>query len=90
MPQPLPQQAAGKDCPGPGLRDADVVIWMGDFNYRLSASHEWAVSRAEIGAFSELLAVDQLRQEMGRGAVFHGLVCVRVCVCAAAGAVMRI
>nr|ACH87585.1 hypothetical protein [Dunaliella viridis] len=58
---------------GPGLRDADAVIWVGDFNYRLAASYEWAVSQAEAGAYSELLAVDQLRYEMSRGTIFHGM-----------------
>ena len=36
---------------GPGLRDAEVVIWMGDFNYRIaSTSYEEAVQAARQGA----------------------------------------
>lgn len=54
------------------------MIWMGDFNYRLAAPYEWAVARAEVGAFAELLGVDQLRQELGRGAIFHGMVCAEI------------
>ena len=35
---------------GPGLRDAEVVIWMGDFNYRISpVTYEEAVQAARQG-----------------------------------------
>ncbi|KAF5835728.1 Endonuclease/exonuclease/phosphatase [Dunaliella salina] len=71
VPQPGFNSSAESMCPGMG--DAEAVVWMGDFNYRLSATYEWTVSRAEAGAFAELLTVDQLRTEMGRGAIFHSL-----------------
>ena len=67
-------QVSAMDAPGPALRDADVVVWMGDFNYRLSAPYEWVVSQSEAGNFQELIGFEQLRQELARGTVFHGMV----------------
>ncbi|KAL6758609.1 Endonuclease/exonuclease/phosphatase [Haematococcus lacustris] len=58
---------------GPGLRDADVLIWMGDFNYRVQAQYEWVVDCCSRLAFRQLLPLEQCRQEMERRTIFHAL-----------------
>ena len=34
QPQPGPALPCGTDDYGPGLRDAELLVWVGDFNYR--------------------------------------------------------
>jgi len=58
---------------GEGLRCSDVLIWLGDFNYRIDGQYDQVKELALSGNFSPLLACDQLRREMVAGNVFRGL-----------------
>uniref|UniRef100_A0A7S0S3D7 Inositol polyphosphate-related phosphatase domain-containing protein n=1 Tax=Chlamydomonas leiostraca TaxID=1034604 RepID=A0A7S0S3D7_9CHLO len=58
---------------GPGVTDAEVLVWAGDFNYRIAAPCDYVCDRVAGGDVATLVALDQLRREMARGAVFHGL-----------------
>jgi len=56
-----------------GMSDAQLVVWMGDFNYRINGNYEEVVECANKGRFSDLLQNDQLRQEASKGAIFFDL-----------------
>ncbi len=58
---------------GEGLRCADALIWLGDFNYRIDGQYDQVKELAISGEFGPLLACDQLRREMAVGNVFRGL-----------------
>ncbi|KAL4534362.1 hypothetical protein Ndes2437B_g03641 [Nannochloris sp. 'desiccata'] len=58
---------------GEGLRCADALIWLGDFNYRIDGQYDQVKELAISGNFGPLLACDQLRREMVAGNVFRGL-----------------
>lgn len=58
---------------GEGLRCADALIWLGDFNYRIDGQYDQVKELATTGNFGPLLACDQLRREMVAGTVFRGL-----------------
>ena len=48
QPQRLPQQLTA--CmQGQGMRDAELLVWSGDFNYRIDASYELAKELAGKG-----------------------------------------
>ncbi|MCO5564679.1 hypothetical protein L7F22_018346 [Adiantum nelumboides] len=56
------------------LSEADLLIWVGDLNYRLSdVSYTEAVSLARDSNWEELIKKDQLRLEMKAGRVFQGM-----------------
>ncbi|KAI5066836.1 hypothetical protein GOP47_0017364 [Adiantum capillus-veneris] len=56
------------------LSEADLLIWVGDFNYRLTdVSYTEAVSLARDSNWEELIKKDQLRLEMKAGRVFQGM-----------------
>ncbi|XP_057853266.2 type II inositol polyphosphate 5-phosphatase 15 isoform X1 [Cryptomeria japonica] len=58
----------------PELAQADMIIWLGDFNYRLNGvSYEDAIDHIKQKKFATLLENDQLRKEMGAGRVFQGM-----------------
>ncbi|GIL46869.1 hypothetical protein Vafri_3741 [Volvox africanus] len=61
------------DGHGPGLSDAALLVWAGDFNYRINGTYaevrEWSCS-LELGRLFEL---DQCRIEMEKGNLFRGL-----------------
>lgn len=54
------------------IKDHDHVIWFGDLNYRISLANDQCRSLIEHGAFDELLAVDQLNEEISLKGAFHG------------------
>ena len=58
----------------PELSEADMVIFLGDFNYRLdSISYDEARDFVSQRSFDWLREKDQLRTEMGVGKVFQGM-----------------
>eukprot|EP00798_Chlamydomonas_sp_ICE-L_P024022 gene24022-9597_t len=58
---------------GPGLLDAEMLAWVGDFNYRIDGQYNFVVDCANHGLLTDLAALDQLRNEMAKGNIFHGL-----------------
>ncbi|EFJ50943.1 hypothetical protein VOLCADRAFT_88385, partial [Volvox carteri f. nagariensis] len=64
---------AEDDGHGPGLSDAALLVWAGDFNYRIKGTYaevcEWSCS----GALPHLFQLDQCRIEMEKGVIFRGL-----------------
>ncbi|KAG6758136.1 hypothetical protein POTOM_038472 [Populus tomentosa] len=58
----------------PELSEADMVIFLGDFNYRLDGiSYDEARDFVSQRSFDWLREKDQLRKEMGAGNVFQGM-----------------
>ncbi|XP_057845710.2 type II inositol polyphosphate 5-phosphatase 15 isoform X1 [Cryptomeria japonica] len=58
----------------PELAEIDMVIWLGDFNYRLDdISYDEAINYIANKQFDALLVKDQLRREMKAGRVFQGM-----------------
>nr|CAD1820359.1 unnamed protein product [Ananas comosus var. bracteatus] len=58
----------------PELSEADMVVFLGDFNYRLhDVSYEEAMELISRRRFDRLREKDQLRAEMKAGRVFQGL-----------------
>ena len=41
---------------GQGLKEVDMLVWMGDFNYRIDATYEHAKELAHRNQLTELLA----------------------------------
>lgn len=66
-----PPQAAPE---GSALREAEVLIWVGDFNYRIEMSYEEALAAIQLQrqGLQELHEHDQLDAERQKGAVFVG------------------
>ena len=52
----LPTQAMAPLLQGQGMRDAEMVIWLGDFNYRIELSFEIAKEKARRKLLTDLLA----------------------------------
>lgn len=52
------------------VRDHDVVIWLGDFNYRLDLSNEATRSLIKKQDYAKLFEYDQLNREMAAGELF--------------------
>ncbi|KAG2453429.1 hypothetical protein HYH02_001652 [Chlamydomonas schloesseri] len=65
--------AAADDGHGPGMADAAMLVWAGDFNYRINGSYMAVVDAARAGRFADLFAMDQCREQMEKGNVFRGL-----------------
>ncbi|TVU30111.1 hypothetical protein EJB05_21718, partial [Eragrostis curvula] len=58
----------------PDLSDTDMVVFLGDFNYRLNdVSYDKAMGLVSRRSFDWLRENDQLRAEMKSGRVFQGL-----------------
>ena len=58
----------------PDLADADMVVFLGDFNYRLyGISYDEARDMVSQRSFDWLREKDQLRAEMKAGKVFQGM-----------------
>ena len=47
------------------MRDAEMVIWLGDFNYRIELSFEVAKEKARRKLLTELLAKVRVRHAQG-------------------------
>jgi len=62
-----------EEAASPDLSDADILLWFGDFNYRIDVSYEQALSLIEKKRYDVLLLKDQLRNEMSSGRTFHGM-----------------
>lgn len=54
--------------------DHDVLIWMGDLNYRINAKDAYIRRLISQRSFTELLCHDQLKVEMRSGRCFEGFV----------------
>ena len=66
--------AANTEEAKPELSDADMVVFLGDFNYRLfGISYDEARDFVSQRCFDWLREKDQLRAEMKAGKVFQGL-----------------
>ena len=58
----------------PEVSEADLLIWVGDFNYRLAdLSYADAINLINEKRYEILLEKDQLRAEMTAGRVFQGM-----------------
>ncbi|XP_024524008.1 type II inositol polyphosphate 5-phosphatase 15 [Selaginella moellendorffii] len=58
----------------PDLADADMIVWVGDFNYRIDdLAYEDAIDLISSRQWEVLLPKDQLRIEMTGGRVFQGM-----------------
>uniref|UniRef100_A0A7N0V738 Inositol polyphosphate-related phosphatase domain-containing protein n=1 Tax=Kalanchoe fedtschenkoi TaxID=63787 RepID=A0A7N0V738_KALFE len=69
-----PNVNSNQEEPRPELADADMVVFLGDFNYRLhSISYDEARDFVSQRCFDWLREKDQLRAEMKAGKVFHGM-----------------
>ncbi|GJP82479.1 hypothetical protein CLOP_g12734, partial [Closterium sp. NIES-67] len=63
-----------EDMKTPELADADLLVWMGDLNYRVEGvSYEQAKGEVAARNLAVLLAGDQLRREMACGRAFRGM-----------------
>lgn len=58
-----------------GLADSDLLVWVGDTNYRIDATYDEAVAAISRGAdgLRELRRLDQCRRERVAGRTFKGL-----------------
>ncbi|KAL0539188.1 hypothetical protein IC582_023370 [Cucumis melo] len=66
--------AVNPEEPKPELSDADMVVFLGDFNYRLfGISYDEARDFVSQRCFDWLREKDQLRAEMKNGKVFQGM-----------------
>ncbi|KAH6786163.1 Endonuclease/exonuclease/phosphatase family protein [Perilla frutescens var. hirtella] len=70
----MPRNANNPDEGKPDLAEADMVIFFGDFNYRLfGISYDEARDFVSQRSFDWLREKDQLRAEMKSGKVFQGM-----------------
>ncbi|KAL3132931.1 hypothetical protein ABBQ38_006845 [Trebouxia sp. C0009 RCD-2024] len=56
---------------GQGMRDAEMLVWAGDFNYRIEATYEDALERIRNNELDYLIERDQCRREMYAGHAFQ-------------------
>ncbi|UPQ98747.1 inositol polyphosphate phosphatase [Chloropicon primus] len=56
----------------PLLRDTDLMIWVGDFNYRVEMPYAQACEASYNGDFKSLQSCDQCLKEMSKGNTFVG------------------
>eukprot|EP00892_Ulva_mutabilis_P009120 jgi/Ulvmu1/6580/UM003_0217.1 len=70
-----PAQAAPArpDAAALGYRSAAMMIWCGDFNYRIDMDRAAVEAAVKAGSLDQLKAADQARRQMAAGAVFHGM-----------------
>ncbi|XP_076951588.1 type I inositol polyphosphate 5-phosphatase 13-like [Bidens hawaiensis] len=74
MPRPATPVAINPDEGKPDLAEADMVIFCGDFNYRLfGITYDEARDFVSQRSFDWLRQKDQLRAEMKAGRVFQGM-----------------
>ncbi|CAI7868827.1 unnamed protein product, partial [Closterium sp. NIES-54] len=72
---PLPSSLQDvEEMKTPELAEADLLVWMGDLNYRVEGvSHEHARHQVAARNLPALLASDQLLREMAGGRAFRGM-----------------
>eukprot|EP00798_Chlamydomonas_sp_ICE-L_P027604 gene27604-7241_t len=58
---------------GIGIMDAELLVWVGDFNYRVASEYSQVIESVKNGELDKLLLVDQLKNEMAKRTVFHGM-----------------
>lgn len=58
---------------GEGLRAANVLVWLGDFNYRIDLPYGHVKELIAAGRLDMLVPSDQCRKEMVGGRVFRGM-----------------
>ncbi|KAF5452812.1 hypothetical protein F2P56_027775 [Juglans regia] len=74
MPRNTNVGSGNSEEPKPELSQADVVVFLGDFNYRLfGISYDEARDFVSQRCFDWLREKDQLREEMKAGRVFQGM-----------------
>lgn len=57
----------------PELSETDILVWFGDFNYRIDTSFEQAMEWIKDHRYDKLIDKDQLRYEMACGRTFPGM-----------------
>ncbi|QSL66603.1 hypothetical protein MERGE_000985 [Pneumocystis wakefieldiae] len=55
---------------GRAIADHDIIIWLGDFNYRINMNTEEVKEHIKINNFRKLYENDQLNLQMNSGSVF--------------------
>lgn len=56
-----------------GIRNVELLVWAGDFNYRIDGPYELVREAAQASDLGPLIAADQLMNEYKEGRVFKGL-----------------
>ena len=59
-------------CESAVFRNSDLIVWLGDFNYRINLPYDDACHAAYAKKLDVLRAQDQWRIELDAGRVFHG------------------
>lgn len=67
------EQELGETEVSNGLQQAELLVWLGDFNYRLDTTYEKALEYIKAGKAQALLSLDQCRAQMKLEQVFVGL-----------------
>ncbi|KXZ53097.1 hypothetical protein GPECTOR_8g88 [Gonium pectorale] len=65
--------SAEDDETGPGMSEAEMLVWAGDFNYRINGFYSDVISLACAGEYARLYAADQCKAEMEKGTIFRGM-----------------
>uniref|UniRef100_A0A7I4BC76 Inositol polyphosphate-related phosphatase domain-containing protein n=1 Tax=Physcomitrium patens TaxID=3218 RepID=A0A7I4BC76_PHYPA len=69
----LAEQDFHSEMPMPELSDTDILVWFGDFNYRIDTTYDQAIKWISEQRYDMLLIRDQLRVEMTSGRTFPGM-----------------
>lgn len=69
----MQEQDFHSEMPMPELSDTDILVWFGDFNYRIDTTYDQAIKWISEQRYDMLLIRDQLRVEMTSGRTFPGM-----------------